>query len=87
MLSEAFAKVRGFTSFLGFVLVSMLMFITVPFGILRHLLSANEYRHNVLFPYRREMTLSILYSLLFVVGMFILLLFVNFQMKRIGARA
>lgn len=85
LLSKAFAKVQGFGSFFGFVFVSTLMFITVPFGMLRHLLSPNEYRYNVLFPHRREVTLSILYSLLFVVGMFILLLFVNFQIKRIGA--
>ena len=85
LLSEAFAKVRGLGSFLRFVLISILIFITVPFGILRHLLSPNEYRYNVLFPHRREMTFSILYSLLFVVGMFILLLFLNFQIKRIGA--
>ncbi len=85
LLSEAFAKIRGFRSFFGFVLVSTLMFITIPFGIIRHLLSANEYRYNVLFPYRREMTFSILHSLLFVIGIFIVLLFVNFQISHIGA--
>ena len=84
VLSEAFARVRGFGSLLGFVWGSLLMFITVPFGILRFLLSPNEYRYNPLFPHRREMTLSVLHSLLFVVGVFVLLLFVNFQLKRIG---
>lgn len=83
LLSKALGKVRSIPSFFGFLLVFLLMFVTIPFGILRQLSSVNAYRYNVLFPHRREATLSVLYSLLFVIGMFILLLFVNFQSERI----
>ena len=84
VLSAALGHVRGVRSFFVFVLISALMFITLPFGTLRHLLTPNEYRYNALFPARRETTFSVLYSLLFVIGLFVLVLFVNYQFKRLG---
>ena len=79
LLSKAFAMVRNPKSFLIFLLVSTAMFVTAPFGALRMLLTPSEYRHNPYFPWRRDAVISLLYSLMFVVGAFVLMLFVNFQ--------
>ena len=87
LLSDAFARIRGVRSLFQFLLVATVTFAATPLEILRLLFTPNEYRYNPLFPYRREMTYSILYSVLFVIGVFVLVLFINYQIKRIGLRA
>jgi hypothetical protein len=82
-LSAAAERVRGVGSFAVFLLISALMFITLPLGTVRHLLTPSRYRYNPYFPERHRATRAILLSLSFVLGLFILVLFLNYQVRRL----
>ena len=85
LLSDAFAKVKGFWSLLGFLLVFFISYVSAPMSALILLLSPNAYRYNVLFPHRQYMTFRILYSFIFLLGVFFIMLFLNYQIGRLAS--
>lgn len=83
LLEDAWSHVKGVRSFFIFLFISLLMFISIPFGMLRATLDLRNYRNNILFPERPKSNKLVAQSIAFVFSAFVLLLFINFRINRI----
>lgn len=83
ILGDAWRRVSGIGSFLIFLMISLMMFLSVPFGTLSLIVRPQNYKKNILFPDRPRAVRSVAYAIGAVFAAFILILFVNFQIKRL----